>query len=62
MGLTAESERETWATLQKYDDKDWSYTDCALLVASKQLKIPDVFSFDKGFDQMPEIRRLPFAK
>ena len=57
--LTTDMERETWATFQKYEDKNWSYTDCALFVASKQLKVPDAFSFDDDFTQMPGLRRLP---
>src|SRR6202521_2683103 len=59
VALTAELEQESWATFQKYDDKDWSYTDGALFAVSKHLKIPDVFSFDDCFKQMPGIRRLP---
>lgn len=59
IALTAGLEQESWATFQKYDDKDSSYTDCALFAASKQLKVPDVFSFDDGFKQMTGIRRLP---
>ncbi|HET7091605.1 MAG TPA: PIN domain-containing protein [Anaerolineae bacterium] len=57
--FTPELERETWAVFQKYDDKEWSYTDCALLVLSQQLRIPEVFAFDEHFKQMPGITRLP---
>ena len=57
--FTPELERETWAVFQKYDDKDWSYTNCGLLVMSQRLKVPRVFSFDDHFTQMPDITRLP---
>ena len=57
--FTPSLERETWAIFQKYADKDWSYTDCALLVLSRHLKIPEVFAFDDHFKQMPGITRLP---
>lgn len=52
-------ERHTWALFQRYDDKDWSYTDCAILALAKQEKVPRVFAFDRHFDQMPGIQRLP---
>ena len=54
-----DEEREVWAAFQKYDDKDWSYADCSLLVMSRRLKIPQVFSFDSHFRQMPGVTRLP---
>lgn len=57
--FTPELERETWAVFQKYEDKEWSYTDCALLVLSQQLKLAEVFAFDERFKQMPGVKRLP---
>ena len=45
--------------MQKYDDKDWSYTDCALLALAEHLKISEVFAFDEDFDQMPGMTRYP---
>jgi predicted nucleic acid-binding protein len=52
-------ERETCALFQKYDDKDWSYTDCALLALAEHLKLNQVFAFDEDFDQMPGLTRYP---
>lgn len=57
--LGEESERDTWALFQRYDDKEWSYTDCAILALSQREKVPRVFAFDRHFDQMPELERLP---
>jgi predicted nucleic acid-binding protein len=59
ISLSPALELETWAAFRSYNDKDWSYTDCALLVLAGKLKIPGVFSFDNHFGQMPGIRRLP---
>jgi len=57
--VTPELERETWALFQQYEDKAWSYMDCALLALAGHLKIRDVFAFDDDFTQMSGIRRLP---
>jgi hypothetical protein len=52
-------EQETWSVFQSHDDKEWSYTHCALLALSKQLKIAEVCAFDDHFRQMPGIKCLP---
>jgi uncharacterized protein len=57
--LSPALEQETWAAFRNYDDKEWSYTDCELLVLAKKIKIADVFSFDNHFRQMPGICCLP---
>ena len=57
--LGVEGERDTWALFQQYDDKEWSYTDCALLALGRRMRIREVFSFDKHFEQMPAIARVP---
>ncbi len=59
MALGAEGERDTWAAFQKYDDKSWSYTDCAVFALARRLKVDEVFAFDSHFDQMPGIIRVP---
>ena len=41
-----------WEAFKKYDDKQWSYTDCSLLVMSQRLSIPNVFAFDDHIRQM----------
>ena len=55
----AEGERDTWAVFQQYDDKTWSYTDCALLAMAQRMEIPQVFSFDSHLGQMPYVVRVP---
>ncbi len=57
--LGEDGERDTWALFQRYDDKEWSYTDCAVLALSRRENVPQVFAFDRHFDQMPEVKRLP---
>jgi predicted nucleic acid-binding protein len=57
--LGADGERDTWAAFQQYHDKDWSYTDCALLVLSKKLEVAEVFAFDEHIEQMTGVVRVP---
>jgi len=57
-----ERERDTWAVFQRFTDKEWSYTDCAVLALARREKISSVFAFDRHFLQMPEIERLPYRK
>lgn len=59
VALGAEGERETWNVFQRFDDKQWSYTDCALLVLGRRLEIEQVFSFDRHIAQMPGLSRVP---
>jgi uncharacterized protein len=56
--VTPDDEREVWAVFQQYADKDWSYTDCALLVMSRRLKVKQIFSYDAHVAQMPGVRRV----
>ena len=39
-------ERDTWATFQRHEDKDWSYTDCAILTLALRERVLQVFAFD----------------
>jgi predicted nucleic acid-binding protein len=48
-----------WFIFSQYLDKDWSYVDCSLLAAARRLQIVAIFSFDRHFDQMPEVQRVP---
>jgi predicted nucleic acid-binding protein len=57
--LTPQIEQETWLSFQSYEDKEWSYTDCELLVLSNRLKTINIFTFDDHFRQMQGIRCLP---
>lgn len=59
LALGPEGERDTWALFQRYRDKDWSFTDCALLATSRRAAIPQIFAFDHHFSQMPDLELLP---
>jgi predicted nucleic acid-binding protein len=61
LSLGEDGERETWAAFQRYADKEWSYTDCALLVLARREAIPSIFAFDRHFAQMPGIEKIPQA-
>jgi len=52
-------EQRTWHMFERYLDKDWSYTDCAVLALAQQLGTPEVFTFDRHFRQMPGIIPVP---
>lgn len=56
--VTPDDEREVWTVFQQFADKEWSYTDCALLVLSRRLKVKQVFSYDAHVAQMPSVRRV----
>ena len=57
-----EGERDTWTVFQRFTDKEWSYTDCAVLALARREKISAVFAFDRHYLQMPGIERLPYRK
>ena len=56
--LGVEPEAETWTIFQRYRDKAWSFTDCALLALARQTSISSVFSYDRHFDQMRGMTRV----
>jgi len=43
---------EALALFRRYDDKDFSFTDCTSFVVMQRLKINDAFGFDHHFKQM----------
>ncbi len=57
--MDTESERQSWAIFRRNSDKDWSYTDSAILALSLRERIGGVFAFDHHFRQMPQIEVLP---
>ena len=40
-----------WETFERFDDKDWSFTDCTSKVIMEQLGITVAFAFDHHFHQ-----------
>lgn len=59
--LTPQEVEETWRIFSRYQDKEWSYTDCSLLAVSHGLGIYQVFAFDHHFDHMAGLglQRVP---
>jgi predicted nucleic acid-binding protein len=57
--LTEADLRVTWNIFSRYLDKDWSYVDCSLLALARRLGVSEVFTFDRHFDQMAELTRIP---
>ncbi len=48
-----------WAVFRKFDDKDWSFTDCTSKVVINRLGISEAFAFDHHFDQFGTVSRVP---
>lgn len=42
---------------ERYDDKDFSFTDCVSFVVMQEMGIEEVFAFDQHFDQMGFVRK-----
>jgi len=51
-------EESAWDIFVRYEDKDFSYTDCTSFVVMKQLDMATAFVFDRHFDQFG-FTRLP---
>ena len=43
---------EAWDLFRRYDDKDFSLTDCTSFVVMRQHHLVDAFTFDHHFEQM----------
>ena len=56
--LEAADIAQAWPIFQRYEDKDWSFTDCASYAVMRRLGI-SALAFDRHFSQMPGIRRVP---
>ena len=48
-----------WKTFERFDDKDWSFTDCTSKIVMEQLGIKEAFAFDHHFRQFGTIRVVP---
>ncbi len=44
--------KEAWYLFKKYDDKDFSFTDCTSFVVMRRERVFDAFTFDHHFAQM----------
>lgn len=57
--LTEDDIREAWSIFRRYDDKNWSFTDCASNVVIEQMNISEAFAFDHHFKQFGSVRVVP---
>jgi predicted nucleic acid-binding protein len=57
--LPEEQKPAIWSIFKQYDDKHWSYADCAILATARYLQVTAVFSFDHHIEQMIELTRVP---
>ncbi len=56
--ITEELEDQAWEIFARYDDKDFSFTDCTSFAVMRQLGITAAFAFDEHFEQFGFIRVL----
>jgi len=49
--LDADLWNEAWRFFKMYDDKDFSFTDCASFVVMRRERLRDAFTFDRHFEQ-----------
>jgi hypothetical protein len=57
--VTPSMEDAAFAIFKRYQDKDFSFTDCTSFSAMRALKLKKAFAFDKHFEQFEGISRLP---
>ena len=50
--LDADLWNEAWYLFKKYDDKEFSFTDCTSFVVMRRERVVDAFTFDHHFAQM----------
>lgn len=51
--------RAAWQVFRDYDDKDWSFTDCASKVVIEKLGLITAFAFDHHFKQFGSVIVVP---
>ena len=57
--LTAVEVASAWEVFRKFDDKNWSFTDCTSKVVIESLGIAKAFAFDKHFSQFASAKIVP---
>jgi uncharacterized protein len=48
-----------WEVFKRFDDKDWSFTDCTSKVVIERLRIQQAFVFDNHFKQFGTVQVVP---
>jgi predicted nucleic acid-binding protein len=57
--ITPEDEKRAWQIFQKYEDKNFSLTDCTSVALMERLKIKKAFAFDIHFIQYGKFSIIP---
>jgi len=57
--VTREDEQAAWELFKRYDDKEFSFTDCTSFVVMRRLGITHAFTFDEDFEQTGEFICVP---
>ncbi len=57
--LTEDDIARAWETFQRFDDKDWSFTDCTSKVVIEHFSIRQAFAFDHHFKQFGAVQVVP---
>jgi len=52
-------EDTAFSIFKLYSDKDFSFTDCTSFAVMKSLRITSAFAFDRHFEQMEGIKKVP---
>jgi len=55
--ISKEFEEKALDRFERYDDKDFSFTDCVSFVVMWEMGIKEAFAFDQHFNQMGFIRK-----
>jgi hypothetical protein len=56
--VTEALEEQAWGIFARYEDKDFSFTDCTSFAVMQQLGITTAFAFDEHFEQFGFTRVL----
>ena len=59
--ISKADQRAAWELFKKYDDKEFSFTDCTSFVVMERLGLVHAFAFDEHFEQTGQFIRLPRA-
>lgn len=51
--------KAAWEVFRQYDDKEWSFTDCASKVAIEEFRITQAISLDHHFRQFGGVQVMP---
>lgn len=57
--LTPEDILAAWQVFRRYEDKEWSFTDCTSKVVIEKLGLTRAFSFDHHFRQFGTVTVVP---